>query len=83
MPKDLCFDESHRRDRSIGMFAIFFVAGIIVAGALAYNGLVRGQLQFSKTQTLRGRSAKIAGFACLALCVALLGAIVVSLLMIK
>lgn len=62
------------------MFAIFFLAGIIVAGSLAYAGLVRGQLPLSKERMLTGRTAKIIGYACLLLCLALSVGVVLSVL---
>ncbi|MBU6413542.1 MAG: hypothetical protein KGS45_08710 [Planctomycetes bacterium] len=43
------------------MYLIFFAAGLILSTSLAYAGLVRGQLQFSKSQTWTGTKAKAAG----------------------
>jgi hypothetical protein len=56
------------------MFLIFFGAGLIVSASLAYAGLVRGRLQFSKEQTWTGTKAKAAGTFALIISLALLGA---------
>ena len=57
------------------MFAVFFLAGVILSGALVYAGLIKGELKFSKSTTWTGRPAKIAGYFCLAVMIALLGGI--------
>lgn len=56
------------------MYLIFFAAGLILSTSLAYAGLVRGQLQFSKSQTWTGTKAKAAGTFALIISLALLSA---------
>lgn len=63
------------------MFAVFFLAGILIAGSLAYAGLVRGQLPLSKSKMLTGGTAKAIGLACLLLCLAMAAGIVISIRM--
>jgi hypothetical protein len=58
------------------MFAVFFLAGVIVSGALAYSGLVRGQLQLSKSKTITGTGAKIIGSLCALFALTLVGGVV-------
>jgi hypothetical protein len=58
------------------MFVVFFIAGMIVSGSLAYKGLVTGSLQFSKSTALTGGKAKTAGFFCLGIMLILLAATV-------
>jgi len=62
------------------MFAAFFLIGIVVSASLAYAGLVRGQLQFSKSKTLTGTTSKVIGTICLLLALALTAAVAVSVL---
>jgi hypothetical protein len=62
------------------LLVAFFVAGIVLSGGLAYSGLVKGRLPVSKTANLTGRAAKVVGSVCLAFCVALLGAIALSII---
>lgn len=58
------------------MFAVFFLAGMILSGSLAYAGLVRRELKFSKSKTLTGDAARNAGILCLGLLLILLAGLV-------
>jgi hypothetical protein len=55
------------------MLAVFFIAGMILSGSLAYAGLVSGSLKLSKETTLTGKTAKTSGIACLVVMLILLG----------
>lgn len=63
------------------MFAVFFLAGLILSGSLAYAGLVRGQLQFSKSTVWTGSKAKGAGIFALAVSVVLAAGVVWGVVM--
>lgn len=56
------------------MLLPLFAVCLIVSASLAYAGLVRGRLQFSKTQTWTGTKAKAAGTFALIISLALLSA---------
>lgn len=49
---------------------------MIISGKLAHAGLVKQQLQFSKSTTLTGPRAKSTGYFCLALFLLLLAGVV-------
>lgn len=58
------------------MFIVFFLVGMIIAGNLAYAGLVRNQLSVSRAKVLTGTPAKVIGIICLVIFLALFAAVV-------
>jgi len=44
---------------------LIFVSGIAISGWLGFQGLVKGELQFSKDTVLRGTKVRVAGLLCL------------------
>lgn len=57
------------------MFVVFFVAGLILSASLAWAGLVRQELRFSKNQLWTGRKARAAGVFSLFVSLVLIGGI--------
>jgi len=54
------------------MIAVFLLAGVFIAGSIAWAGLVRGSLSASKNKEITGSPAKIIGLLCLLLSLGML-----------
>ncbi|MCE9584772.1 MAG: hypothetical protein K8T20_19955 [Planctomycetes bacterium] len=53
------------------MFQILLVAAVVMAIAMSYSGIVKGEMKVSAQRTVRGTPARVLGALCLVLPIAL------------